>query len=418
MNIIQFFIEGLRLAQSAIKANRLRTFLTMLGVATGVFVITSILSLSSSLQTSLTKNLSALGNTTLFVHNWPWTDQGDDWFKYFNRPKVSYQDFRKLNQALQHVDAVGYQVNIRGQNVTYKGSQVSGADIVGITQDMEKIFDFEFDLGRSFSGIEYKNGSYVCIIGAEIKDALYPNEEAVGKSLRIGSKRLKVIGVLKKVGVAIGGRDDDGIYVPYLASSRMYNLSKRSVDKVAAIKAINHKLLPQVEDQIIGIMRASRGLRPSAENNFSVNKQESIMNEINQVFGYLDLGGIIMSLFSVLIGGFSIGNIMYISVKERTREIGIQKSMGATKSFILYQFMMEAILICVLGGLIGLIGVYSITEFVQFLLSSNEIPLEVFVSMGFVLFGLGFSVGIGVLAGFIPAWIGASVDPVVAIRQA
>ncbi|MEM6766889.1 MAG: ABC transporter permease, partial [Bacteroidota bacterium] len=398
MNILQFFSEGLQFAWGAISSNRTRSFLTMLGVATGIFAISSILTLVSSMKSSITENLASLGNTTLFVHNWPWTDNGEDWYQYVNRPKVSFRDFQKLKQGLKGVDAVGYQAKVSGQEAKYKAEGISSVEVVGITDQMERFGGFNLSSGRSFSPVEYQLGSYTCIIGYEIKEGLFPDTEAVGKYIRIGGKRWLVIGVKEKVGVPLGGPDDDDISVPYKSVARAFNLNNRRVDKLAMIKISDYKQLEYIESEITGIMRASHGLKPSTKDDFSINKQESIMNAINGFFGVLEIGGVVVSLFSVLIGGFSIGNIMYISVRERTNEIGIQKSLGATKSFILYQFMTESVIICLLGGVIGLIGVFGVTAIVQFLITQNELPFNVFVTSKDIGIALGLSGIIGVVS--------------------
>ncbi|MEL6194437.1 MAG: ABC transporter permease, partial [Bacteroidota bacterium] len=397
MNIFQFLSEGLQFAWGAITSNRTRALLTMLGVATGIFAISSILTLVSSMKSSITENLSSLGNTTLFVHNWPWTDNGEDWYQYVNRPKMSFRDFQKLKQGLDEVDAVGYSVTVRGQEAKYGALGVSGVEAVGITDQMERFGGFNLSAGRAFSPVEYQMGPYNCIIGYEIKEGLFPDEEAVGKYIRFGGKKWLVIGVKEKVGVPLGGPDDDDISIPYKSLKRAFNLSNRRVDKLVMIKLSDYKQMEYVESEITGIMRASRGLKPGKKDNFSINKQESIMNAINGFFGVLEIGGVIVSLFSVLIGGFSIGNIMYISVRERTNEIGIQKSLGATKSFILYQFMTESVIICLLGGVMGLIGVYGVTTFVQWLITSNELPFNVFITMK----DIGVAMGLAAVKGLV-----------------
>ncbi|MEM8899786.1 MAG: ABC transporter permease [Bacteroidota bacterium] len=417
MNIFQFFSEGLQFAWGAITSNRTRALLTMLGVATGIFAISSILTLVSSMKSSITENLSSLGNTTLFVHNWPWTDNGEDWYQYVNRPKMSFRDFQKLKQGLDEVEAVGYSVTVGGQEAKYGALGVSRVEAVGITDQMERFGGFNLSAGRAFSPVEYQMGPYNCIIGYEIKEGLFPEEEAVGKYIRFGGKKWLVIGVKEKVGVPLGGPDDDDISVPYKSLKRAFNLESRRVDKLVMIKLSNYEQMEYVESEITGIMRASRGLKPGTKDNFSINKQESIMNAINGFFGVLEIGGVIVSLFSVLIGGFSIGNIMYISVRERTNEIGIQKSLGATKSFILYQFMTESVIICLLGGVMGLIGVYGVTTFVQWLITSNELPFNVFITMKDIGVAMGLAAVIGLVSGFLPSWIASVVDPVIAIRH-
>ena len=422
MNGYQFIIEGLKIAIGAIAANRLRAFLTMLGVAVGIFTIVSILTTVNSMQTAITKNISTLGNTTMFIHHFPWADGGQEWYKFFNRPRVSHRDFQKLKQNLKRVEGVVYSVSMRGQTIKAEGLAVSGTEVVGTTEDLPKITELDFLEGRIFSDIEHHLGSAVGVIGYNIAEALFTNpQKAVGKYIRISGKRLLVIGVGKKQGANLmfgAASEDDKVYVPYRVFPKIYSLNSRSAEKVVMIKASSHEDLEYVENEIIGILRTARGLRPEVENNFAINKQEAIMKQFDKFFGYLEKGGWAISIFSILIGGFSIGNIMYISVKERTKEIGIQKALGSTRSFIMYQFITEAILVCVFGGIIGLILVFLLGLLVDFFLASMNIPMGVSFALSDIAVGIGLSAFIGLISGIIPAGIAASLDPVEAIRTA
>ncbi|TAE55641.1 MAG: ABC transporter permease [Bacteroidetes bacterium] len=419
MNLFQFLSEGFLMAVGAIRSNRLRSLLTMLGVATGIFAITGILTMVNSLQRSVTDNLSALGNTTMFVHHWPWAENGNEWYKFVNRPKVSYKDYQKLKQNLGRVKGVAYTVTFDNQTIKAQGRSVSNTQLVGFTHDAGLVSSMEFTEGRYFSEVESHLGSPVCLIGSAVSKNLFPDGQPIGQFLTVSGKRMQVIGVLVKKGVAIfGPSDDDRVYVPYNMMANSFNLSNRWIDKVISIKAENHDDIDWVESEVVGIIRAARGLRPSAENNFAINKQEMLMNRMGQFFGFLDMGGWIISLFSILIGGFSIGNIMYISVRERTNEIGVQKALGATQPFILYQFVTESVLLCIMGGLIGLATVFSLGALIQVIMNSMDMPFKVAFAASDILIGLGLSVFIGLVAGIIPASIAARVDPVVAIRHA
>ena len=422
MNAYQFIIEGLKIAIGAIFANRLRAFLTMLGVAAGIFAIVSILTMVNSMQVALTQNISTLGNTTVFVHHFPWAEGRNDWFKFLNRPKVSFNDFQKLKQNLQKVNGVMYSVTMRGQTVKAEGLAVAGVEVNGITEDLPKLVDVSFLAGRLISDVEFHLGSPVCLIGYNIAEALFNDpEKAVGQFIRVKGKRLRVIGVGEKAGANLmfgAASEDDKIYIPYRVFPKIYSLTSRASEKVVMIKASSYEDLEYVENEIIGIIRAARGLRPQVENNFAINKQEAIMNQFDKFFGYLEKGGWVISIFSILIGGFSIGNIMYISVKERTKEIGIQKALGSTRSFILYQFITEAVLVCVLGGLIGLGLVFLLGLLAEAVLASMNLPMGVSFAFSDILIGIGLSAFIGLVSGFIPAGIAASLDPVEAIRQA
>lgn len=370
------------------------------------------------MQSSVTENLSALGNTTLMVHHWPWKDNSQDWYKYFNRPKVSYKDFDRLNRELSNVVGVAYEVTANRQNARRKGREMSNISVVGVTGDMPLIRDLEFAEGRFFSEMEHHLGSSVCVIGHNLAENLFPSQNPIGKTLRVGSKQMTVVGQIEKQGATMfGGSDDDKVIVPYQTLARMVNTNRRGVDKLISIKAVNRELLDEVEAETIGIIRAARGLKPKAEDNFAINKQESLMKQVDQIFGILESGGLVISIFSVLIAAFSIGMIMYISVRERTKEIGIQKALGSTRSFILYQFLSESLIICLAGGLVGLFGVFLLGEGVTYALAMNEIALDIALDTGNILIGLGLALSIGLLAGIIPAGIAASVDPVIAIRQ-
>lgn len=400
-------------------SNKVRSFLTMLGVATGIFAISAILTLFHSMQSTLTENLSAMGNTTMFVHNWPWRDVGEDWFKFFNRPKVSYRDYQQLSTNLKNVAGVTFEVSARSQTVKAEGRSMSGVEALGVTADYAKLTGLELSEGRFFSEFEIDGGAPVCIIGANIAESLFPNEsEIVGKYVRLGGSKMKVVGLIMKKGSAIsfGGSDDDRLITPYLFSAKHYNLSSRGIDKLILVKAKTHELLDETESEIIGIMRTARGLKPTQDDNFSVNKQEMLMKQIDQIFQYMEFGGWVVTFFSLLIGGFSIFNIMYISVKERTNEIGIQKALGSTRGFIMHQFMTESILICLLGGLLGLLFLLGFAQLVEQLLMNMGVNMHILIDWSDIVRALGLSLTMGVVAGAIPAGMAASVDPVIAIR--
>ena len=419
MNLRQFLWEGIKFATHAVNSKKTRSFLTMLGVATGIFAITGILTMVNSLEKSVSQSLAALGNTTLFVHHWPWKDNSEDWFKYFNRPKVSYHDYEQLKKNLKGVSGINFEASVSGVTARARGNEITNLTLSGTTLDMLIIGEPNFIEGRFFSEMEDHLGSAVCVVGYNIANNLFPNEAAAGKLIRVGKKRLRIVGVLEKKGAAMfggGGSEDDRIYVPYQLMARVYNLNRRSVEKIIAIKAETHELVPFVEDEVIGIIRAARGLKPKVEDNFSINKQEALMTQLESVFGIIDTGGMVISIFSLLIGGFSIGMIMYISVRERTGEIGVQKALGSTRGFILYQFMVEALLLCLSGGLVGILGVFGFGALADVMLNSMEMGLSVFYSMEDLAMGLGLSALIGLVAGIVPAWIAARLDPVIAIR--
>ncbi|MEO0898301.1 MAG: ABC transporter permease [Bacteroidota bacterium] len=420
MNRFTFIYEGFKMAYQAVWTNKLRSLLTMVGVATGIFAITGILTMVNTLQTSVTASLSALGNTTIFIHHWPWAERNNDWYKFLNRPKVSYRDFQRLEKDLEDVEAVAFEVNARGKTVQANGNSVSMIDVAGITHQSGKIKDLEFSQGRYFSDLESHLGNKVCIIGYNIAETLFPNRSAIGQYVRIGQTRVMVIGVQSKQGEGFfpgWPSEDNKVYIPYEMAPQMFNLTKRSVDKVILVKANDYDNLPNVEQDVISVMRASRSLKPRMENNFAINKQEALMNSFSSIFDYLETGGWVISIFSILIGGFSIGNIMYISVRERTNEIGVQMALGSNRRFVLYQFMLEAIILCLIGGMLGIGITILLGTLVQAGLSQTNLALQVAFSLKDLGIGLFVAFLIGLVAGLVPASMASRLDPVEAIRQ-
>lgn len=410
--------EAFRIAIHAITSHRLRTFLTMLGISIGIYAITVISTLVYSMQMSLTSSLSALGNTVLYVHNWPWKDNSEDWFKYFNRPKVNYRDFLKLKNNLKNVEGVSFEAVKNGVTLKSGGNSVDNARAVGVTYDYQIISDLKFSFGRFFSPLEITAGRNVCILGYGISRILFADANPIGRYIIHRGKRLLVIGILEKEGSPdiFGQSNDEMMIVPFPVMSQLYNLSGRRIDKVISIKAVSYEKVPEVESDIIGLIRAARGLKPNIEDNFSINKQEALMEELNSIFGALNTGGIFISLLALLVGGFGIANILFVSVKERTAETGIQKALGATREFILMQFLLEALLLCLLGGIVGIAFLYLTVIVATLLLQYLDINITVYVAFKDILIGIGLSLFIGLVSGIWPSYQAAKMDPVEAIR--
>ena len=410
--------EAFRIAFHAIKSHRLRTFLTMLGISIGIYAITVISTLVYSMQMSLTSSLSALGNTVLYVHNWPWKDNSEDWFKYFNRPKVSYQDYLKLKGGLQNVVGVSFEATKNNTTIKNGANAVDNVRMVGVTYDYQLISDLKYDLGRYFTPVEVTSGRNVCILGYGVTKILFSGLNPIGRFVTHRGKRFTVIGVLEKEGSAdiFGQSKDEMILIPFPVMSQLYNLNGRGTDKVISIKSVSYDKVPEVESEVIGLMRAGRGLKPNAEDNFSVNKQEALMEQLNAIFNALNTGGVFISLLSLLVGGFGIANILFVSVKERTAEIGIQKALGATQKFILLQFLLEALLLCLLGGLLGIMLLYFTVWGATFLMHHLGVNLTIYVAIKDLLIGIGLSLVIGLVSGILPSYQAARMDPVEAIR--
>ena len=414
---MQKILESITFAFRSLKSYRLRALLTMLGISIGIFAITIVFTLVNSMQHSLTKNLSSLGNTVLFVHNWPWKFESDNWNKYYNRPKISLSDYERLKNNLQNTDAISLILKKNLSVIKANNRTIDNISISGVTHDYVKITQFAFQAGRYFSPIEVENGRNVCIIGASVAVNLFDKGPYIGKTVFCEGKQMKVIGVIAKQGKNLFGDNQDEFFLmPYTTFTNLFNINQRKIDKLIAVKAINYESFAMVENDIISLIRLNRGLKPGVEDNFSINKQESLMSEMGRFFGYLNTGGVVISIFSLIIGGFGIANIMFVSVRERTKEIGIQKSLGATRSFILLQFLMESVMLCFIGGILGLIFLFSVAGLMQIAVNQIGIAMDIVILPKDIILALILSVIIGLISGILPSMVAARLNPVDAMR--
>lgn len=389
----------------------------MLGVAIGIFAITIIFTLVNSLDYSMSQSISSLGNTMVLVYHIPWSNDIVNWQKYYQRPHVTYDEYLALKQELRYVDGVAYEARIRGITVRHGESALEYVQLRAISEDYMWMNALEVESGRPLTELETEAGRPACVIGKEIALKLFPNEQAVGKWVRIRGKKLKVVGVLAKSGANMfGANPDEMVYLPYGFAARIFNMHGNAIDPYLAVRVSSLARMDAVESEITGIMRKERGLRPSAENDFEINRPEMLINLFSDATNYLRIGGLVISFFSVIVGGFGIGNIMYTTVKERTFEIGLQKALGAKRGFILFQFLSESVLLCLLGGLLGLLLNFGVTQLIQFALQQMETEFSIVVSLNDILIGLAMSGTIGLVSGFIPSLAAARMDPVESMR--
>lgn len=391
----------------------------MLGVAIGIFAITIIFTLVNSLNYNLNQNLSKLGNSVLFVYHFPWSGESfSSWQKYVKRPKMSYNEYLKLRKNLDYIEDVAYEVEMRSQVLQYKGNSVSGVALTCITQGYLNISAMEMGLGRPFTDLEADAGRPVCILGHNVADKLFGEISPLGRKLRMAGKNVQVTGVVAKSGTNVfGDSPDDKIYIPYGFGARVFDMDSRRNDKSILVKVADPKRMAQVENQIIGLMRSARRLRPKAENNFAINRPEMLLDVFSDATKYLWYGGMFISFFAVIVGGFGIGNIMFTTVKERTFEIGLQKALGARRGVILFQFLVESVLLCLSGGVIGLLLNFGVAAIMQAAIDSMDVNFNVVISTGSILFGVILSVVIGLGSGLIPSLIASRLDPVESMRR-
>jgi len=417
MHTLRQIFESLRFAGRALKSNLLRTILSLLGVTIGIFAIISVLTIVDSLEKNIKDSLNFLGSSVIYVEKWPFnTDPNFAWWNYLRRPQASYNEYRFLQANLKHQSAISIFAGRGNQLIKRNSSSIGQVRLVGGSDGYNSIFEVNIEKGRYFIPEELEGGRSVAIIGYEIANTLFPNnEDPIGQSIKIKNLKYTVIGVTKKEGQSFMGfsSSDYVTIIPYNNFRRLYQTGTGLYNETPSrigIKGFDYDVgLIELENDIRGLMRTKRGLRPTDDDTFVMNRPEALANAISGVFDVIGMAGWVIGGFSILVGGFGIANIMFVSVKERTSIIGLQKSLGAKNYFILFQFLFEAIFLSLIGGLAGLCLVYLIT----FIPMGD---LVVTLTLKNIVLGLTVSSVIGLVSGIIPAAMAARMDPVTAIR--
>jgi putative ABC transport system permease protein len=412
MIFLRLFTESLYFAWSALVNNKLRTFLSLLGVTIGILAIISVFTIVDSLEKNVRQSVSKLGSDVIYVQKWSW-GAGDNeeykWWEFLKRPQMKISELNKLQSRLQNSDASAFMISAN-RTVKFENNSVENAEILAVSFEWNKIRNFDLANGRYFTESEVKSGKNNVIIGQDIAAAFFPVQSSFGKEIKINGRKCSVIGVFEKEGQDITGNSlDQAVVVPIYFGKKFIN--KRS-NPMILVKAKDSASNTALKDELIGVMRSIRKLKPQMPDNFSLNEISLIGNQLDSLFSVIGLAGWVIGGFSILVGGFGIANIMFVSVKERTKIIGIQKALGAKNSFILTQFLLESVFLCIAGGILGLFLVFllatSITNFTDFMveLSIQNITLGIFVS-----------VVIGIISGITPALSASKLDPVEAIRR-
>ncbi len=415
---LRLLLESFAFAWQALRANLLRTILSLLGVTVGIFAIIAVLMVVDSLEASVRQSMSFMGDKVVYVGKWPWVpDPNQPWWKFFNRPVPTAREFRQLEKMLVPGSNKGVAIFVSKAGNTFKAgsNSVSDCALQGVSYDYRNVSSVPIEQGRYFTLQEVDGARPVAIIGATIAENLYPGIDPVGQDFKTRGRHFTVIGVMKKEGKNLLGApsNDANCLIPYNTFAGVFALSSTGMSgpspNIGVKGTDTDPGLLNLEAEMQGAMRTIRGLKPREDDNFALNRPEMIAELITNLFSVIHIAGFFIGGFSTLIGGFGIANIMFVSVSERTNIIGIQKSLGAKNYFILSQFLFEAVFLCLLGGGAGIVLVWLIT-----LVPQDALPL--FLSPANITKGLGMSVGIGVVAGIIPAVLAARLDPVIAIR--
>ncbi|PST83327.1 ABC transporter [Pedobacter yulinensis] len=414
MIVFRLIGESFRFALDAIRQNKLRTILSLLGITIGIFTIIAVFTAVDTLRNKLQESVDKLGSKTIFIQKWPWGGFGDyPWWKYMNRPEPSPRDYEQLRRRMENAQGITYEAAAQNRVIKYRSSSVEGATVWAASADFDKTWSFELQEGRYFTENESKSGTPICVMGAEIAEGLFGGGAAVGKQVKVMGRRVTVVGVFKKEGEdMLGMSQDKNVLIPINFAKGLFDIRNERYDPQITVRGNDQVSLEEIESELQGLMRSIHRLKPGQEDDFALNKTTIISNQLDTMFSMVKIAGWVIGGFSILVGGFGIANIMFVSVKERTNIIGIQKSLGAKNYFILLQFMFEAILLCLLGGLLGLLFVFIFTQVFTHLLD-----IEIILDMGNIILGIGISVIIGSISGFSPAFSASRLDPVEAIRS-
>ena len=406
-------IESARFAWHSLTANKLRTFLSLLGITIGIFSIITVFTVVDSLEANVRKSVASLGDNVIFVQKWPWEFGGDyPWWKYLNRPVPNVDEMPELIKR-STLAQTGAFVASTNKTVKYRNNSIENVDLKCVSHHFDEVKSFEIIDGRYFTEQESAGGRNKAIIGYDVSINLFGNIGGIGKSISILGKKFDVIGVFQKEGSsAIGNSMDNVVLIPINYARNILDLRSERLDPTIYLKAKPGVSNEALMDETTGILRNVRKLKPMADVNFALNETSMLTKGFDSIFMVIGLAGWVIGGFSIIVGGFGIANIMFVSVKERTALIGIQKSLGAKNIFILTQFLTEAVILSLFGGIIGLLvvlgGVY---------LVNSLFDLGVSLTSSNIILALTISILIGVISGFIPSYTASQLDPVEAMRS-
>jgi putative ABC transport system permease protein len=409
---LRLLSESFSFAMNALRNNKLRTLLSLLGVTIGIFSIIAVLAAVDSLDQKIKKELSSLDKNTIYLFKGSFGPSEVPRWKREQFPNVTYTEYEYLKTSLPDAQELAFQIFLSWETVKYEEKSVSNVNMVPVSYEFIDIQGLEFTEGRFYNESESNSGAAVTVIGHELANSLFENIDPIGKEIRLYGQRFTVIGVLKKQGAGMFGDDDTSAFIPVNFIRRMYGDNNDSMTPVIVIKPKKGIDMEAFKADLKQKLRTFRGVKTGEIDNFFVNVFSGFTDLIDGVIGFMNLGGWVIAGFSLLVGGFGVANIMFVSVKERTNLIGIQKSLGAKNRFILFQFLFEAVILCLIGGLIGIFLVWIIA-----ITLTKLLDFEFVLSLSNIMLGSGLAIIIGLIAGILPAISASKLDPVEAIRS-
>jgi putative ABC transport system permease protein len=405
--------ESWKIAASQMRSNLTRSTLTALGVIIGIVAVTLMGTAINGIQTGFDRSMAVLGDDVIYVTQWPWA-RVNDWWNYRDRKKIKTEYAEQLNRMIAATPNSNLIVAVPAssllRSVKYADNEASNIFVMGTTSDYILTSTVDCKEGRFFNELESRDGSNVCVIGYDVADALFPNSSPIGKLVLINGQQFKILGVNSRQGTFLGLFSWDSMVVMPLPAFNKYFSSKSESD--VRVKVKDKTKLAEARDELTGLMRRVRGLPPETKDDFSINEQQAFKSTLDPVKNSIAIAGLFITGLSLFVGAIGIMNITFVSVKERTKEIGTRKALGARRRTILLQFLIESTALCLLGGLIGLTISYLMCLSIATALP--DFPIR--FSVGLVITSMIVSVMTGLASGFAPAWSASRLDPVIALR--
>lgn len=412
----EIIFSSFKMALQELWKNKLRTFLSLFGITIGIFCIIGVLATVNSLEQNIQNQVKALGTNTIYLDKWDWSAGGGPnfpWWKYVKRPVPRYDEVKQIRERTPSAKYIAFFITTNNASAEFQDEVLSGINLYGVSNEFQKIQPIDILTGRYISDADFEFGNNAFVIGYTIAEKLFGTaDRALNKEILIRGKKGVIVGVFKKQGKPMmGGWDfDESVVIPYKFARTI--MDERRSDPKIMIQGQNNLTSKALKDDLTGTVRAIHKLSPMQEDDFTLNDINDIAAAVSQAFVSLNIGGWAIAALSLIVGMFGVANIMFVTVRERTSQIGLKKAIGAKKRVILAEFLLESAFLCIVGGLIGLMLVFILTQILSGLLN-----FPVFISAGNMLMAIFICVAVGIIAGFIPASQAARMDPVVAIRS-